>query len=47
MTFQDKRIIGTDWIKVQEKRRLMHSKNEVEANNPEVIKKTEPKTEKK
>ena len=43
MTFQDKRNTGNDWDKVKDKRKLMHVKNDVEANVPNgVIKKTKP-----
>lgn len=48
MTFQDRRETGRDWDKVKTKRKLMHQKDDIYANVPEgVIKKTEPKQEKK
>ncbi|HTN21086.1 MAG TPA: hypothetical protein VL125_11450 [Pelobium sp.] len=48
MTFQDRGTKGKDWDKVKNKRKLMHTKNDLEANLPGgVIRETEPKVDKK
>ena len=37
MTFQDRRILGQDWEKVKNKRKLQRNSDEVSANNPQSV----------
>ena len=37
MTFQDRRILGQDWEKVKNKRKLQRNSDEVSANKPQSV----------